>query len=251
MRHAAIAVFLMTFVPVALLAQAAAQPAFEVASVKPNRSGDASMSFRASAGSDEFRATNSTVRSLIRQAFQVSQASELSGGPSWLDTDRFDIVAKANSPAVPKLPMVRALLAERFKLITHRETMTLPIYALVVVKRDQRLQSSSAECTARPSPCRIQLGPGVLAGRGVPMALLVSTLSGAAQRRVVDRTDIQGPVDIDLHWSADGPARGDTSPTDSPSIFTAVQEQLGLKLESTRGPVEVLVIDHVERPTED
>ena len=151
--------------------------------------------------------------------------------------------------------MLRTLLGERFKLITHLEKRELPIYALVVSKPGL-LRASAAECAAQPSPCTFRPGPGSLTGRGVPIPVLVSMLSAAVQRTVVDRTDLHETYDIDLRWRADVPGGNGTSgadnasaPSDAPSIFTAVVEQLGLRLENAKGPVKSVVIDHIERPS--
>jgi uncharacterized protein (TIGR03435 family) len=151
------------------------------------------------------------------------------------------------------LPMMRALLAERFKLVTHHEVRSLPIYSVVIARGDGRLGTS-----LRPStePRRlVQDGLGVFIVRGETIERLAVRLSQAARRPVVDRTGLSGTYDIDLHFAPLGLATAtgaDASPpTDAPSIFTAVQEQLGLKLEATTAPVDVLVIDHVEKPTAD
>ncbi len=179
--------------------------------------------------------------------------------------------------------MMRALLADRFKLAVHTESRELPIYALTLARRDgktgSQLRPAAVDCVAmfaargrggpppappqpgeRP-PCGMRLGPGNLSGGGVTMAQLSTTLSQFVQRVVVDRTGLTGNFDIDLTWTPDQLPQGRGEPPpgvqlppidpNGPSIFTAVQEQLGLKLDSQRGPVDVLVIDRVEQPTED
>jgi uncharacterized protein (TIGR03435 family) len=180
------------------------------------------------------------------------QEDEIEGGPAWMDSDRWDIAAKAGSPTAAMLPMIRTLLADRFKLVTHHETRELPVYELVLARRDGRLGPSMRPSTGQS---RFQQRIGVLTGSAVPINILVTTLAnaGLVRRAVIDRTGLSGTYDIELHWGVDIPAgRGiDVPPSDAPSIFTAVQEQLGLKLESTKGSVDVLVIDHVERPAED
>jgi uncharacterized protein (TIGR03435 family) len=227
------------------------EPAFEVASVKANKSGAGPVGAgRFSNG--EFRTTNIPLRLLMRQAFQRMQEDEIEGGPAWMDSDRWDIAAKAGSPTAAMLPMIRTLLADRFKLVTHHETRELPVYELVLARRDGRLGPSMRPSTGQS---RFQQRIGVLTGSAVPINILVTTLAnaGLVRRAVIDRTGLSGTYDIELHWGVDIPAgRGiDVPPSDAPSIFTAVQEQLGLKLESTKGSVDVLVIDHVERPAED
>jgi uncharacterized protein (TIGR03435 family) len=265
--------------------------AFEVASVKQNKSGDGRAGLFGQPGG-RFNATNIPLRLLIRNAYQL-QDFQLVGAPDWIASTRFDIVAKAAgelTPAPPGTPgpmqmMLRTLLADRFKLKVHRETRELPIYALLVARSDGKLgpqlRPASVDCAALaaargrggpplapPQPgerpmCGMRIGPGVMSGGGFPLSQLAVTLSQFAQRVVVDRTGLTGNFDLDLTWTPDqipqGPPGGGPPgappppPIDpnGPSLFTAVQEQLGLKLDSQRGPVEVLVIDSVEQPTED
>ncbi len=249
-----------------LAAQTPASPAFEAASVKLNKSGDAGIG-GGGGGSTEFRVTNIPLRVLIRQAYGIRQDSELIGGPAWLDTDRFDIVGKTARPESPAVrwAMVQTLLADRFKLTTHKESRDLPIYALVLARSDGRLGSKlhPSTCVAGgATPDGMSCGgfrpePGVFVGTDVALSILINaSLSSEVQRTIVDRTGLTGAFDIDLHWLPDNPASGPqpkqpAPDPGAPSLFTALQEQLGLKLQSTTGPVDVLVIDHVERPTED
>jgi uncharacterized protein (TIGR03435 family) len=256
-RHAAIAISLSAAVCAAAIAQAPAdrarEPAFDVTSVKHNRSGDVGMGGPGDRFQNgQLRLTNRPVRVLIRQAFERRRASEIIGGPSWIDTDRWDVAGKTESAERDVWPRLRTLLADRFRLVTHYETREVPIYALVVARRDGRLGPSLRPSTA---PSGVRITAGLFKG-SVPLAMLVDgVLSAATQRPVVDRTGLTAKFyDIELHWTPDAPSgspTGDAPPPDAPSIFTAVQEQLGLRLESTKGPVDVLVIDHVERPTED
>ena len=290
----------------AVAAQDSANPSFEVASVKPNKSGDGRVMMGFQPGG-RYSATGITVRMLINQAYRI-QPFQLLGGPDWLGSDRFDIIAKAEGDIVPgptgPLPlMLRSLLADRFKLAVHTETREMPVYALVKARSDGRLgpqlTPSEVDCAAargrggpppsgnpggpgapgfrgtnppappifgdggRP-PCGQFVGPANIAAGGVTMAQLANLLSGRVQRIVVDRTGMTGNYDLELSWTPDqmpqGPPPGalpqgvpSLPPIDpnGPSLFTAIQEQLGLKLESTRGPVDVVVIDRVERPTED
>jgi uncharacterized protein (TIGR03435 family) len=257
-RHAGIALLLITAALAILSAQGSRdvpkQPAFDVTSVKQNTSGEIGMGGPGDRFQNgQFRLTNRPLRQLIREAFRIRRTDDLIGGPAWLDADRWDIAGKKESVSGDVWPMVRTLLADRFKLVTHYETREVPIYALVIARRDGRL-GPSLRPTAEPASLRI--APGLFSGRA-PIAMLVDgVLSSAVQRAVVDRTGLTGAYEIELHWTPDGPPAlpGDAPPppaSDAPSIFTALQEQLGLKLESDRGPVQVLVIDHVERPTED
>jgi uncharacterized protein (TIGR03435 family) len=276
-----------------MLAQRAAQSppiaapgdAFEVASIKPNPAGFAGPTQTQLHPGGRFVATNIPVVLLIGQAFQV-QGYRLVGGPHWLATDGFDIDAKADGELFPKggqRPLegpLRALLADRFKLVVHSETRPWPIYALVVARSDGRLgpnltRSSRTDCDAvqaaaqgrgggplpppaggQAPPCGGMTGNGRFAVDSRTPAELAGMLSATLNARVVDRTGLTGLFNAHLTWTPDrmpqqpDPDRPAIDPN-GPSIFTAVQEQLGLKLESTTGPVEVLVIDRVERPTPD
>jgi uncharacterized protein (TIGR03435 family) len=195
---------------------------------------------------------------------------QVTGGPGWINSDRFDIVAKAEgNPSTDARLMLRTLLADRFKLMVHHETRELPVYALVIARRDGKLgpqlrPSNLADCLAAPKlstpsdpNAAVRCGGGFLrtgelGARAMEFSTLATTVSNLADRPVVDRTGLTGTFDWNLQWTADrSPSPTGDRSTDSVSLFTALQEQLGLKLEPTRGPVDVLVIDHVERPIED
>jgi uncharacterized protein (TIGR03435 family) len=244
--------------------------AFEVASVKPNKSGDVGMGMQALPGG--FRANNVTVRLLLRTAYRI-QESQLTGGPDWLDSDRFDIVAKteANSSSDQLSLMLQALLADRFKVMIHKETRERSIFALVVARngalgpRLQRRDCVPAELPAAPAassqelPCgRIMTGSGEVTFRGAPMSQIAEGLSGYVGRVVADRTGLSGNYDLTLQWTPERLPNANQQPgsdvlaldPNGLSIFTAVQEQLGLKLQPAQGTVNVLVIDRVEHPTE-
>jgi uncharacterized protein (TIGR03435 family) len=147
---------------------------------------------------------------------------------------------------MPKL--VQSLLEDRFKLKLHRDVHNMPVYALVVGNKGgtigPQLHPSTVDCEKDRSKCRVRGGTGVFAGASVTMDTLATMLSGPAGRLVFDRTGLKGTFDVNLEWAED-------ATSDKPSIFAAVQEQLGLKLDLVREPVDVVVIDHVERPTED
>ncbi len=263
---------------------AAAGPTFEVASVKPNKSGDQrAMIQMPPAG--RYTATNIPLRLLLRQAFDV-QGFQFVGGPNWLDSDRFDIVAKPpdgmTGPEQMR-SMLRALLADRFKLATHNETREMPIYSLVLARADgklgPKLSAAKVDCEARfsaarrggpppefpapgqPAECGFMMGPGNLNVGGMPMLELARSLSPMVGRIVIDKTGLKGRYDFQMTYAPEGrglgpgPAPGGAEPPpadpNTPSLFTALQEQLGLKLEPERGPVDVVVIDRVEQPTED
>ncbi len=230
-------------------------PEFEDASIKPNKSASRGFSVEHDAG--RFTATNASLQNLIEMAYQVKR-TQISGAPDWLNSERFDIVAKA-PPSTPKsqiLPMLQPLLADRFKLTFHRENKTVSGYALVVAKTGPKLHVSEAENSHFDGDRRS------LSGQRMSLAQLADTLSRRLDSPVSDRTGIPGFFDLKLQWTpdegqpmtkpgADPEPVSQTARTDGPSLFTALQEQLGLKLETRKVPVEILVIDHVEKaPTE-
>ena len=185
------------------------------------------------------------------------------GGPGWLNSAKFDIEAKADESVdaemqkldsdagrLQKQKMLQALLAERFALKTHVETRELPIYALVVAKNGPKLEKSKANGTS----INWRTGQITVQGSDSTVGLLAEQLTKVLDRVVVDKTGIQGRFAISLNWTPDDGAAANSSGSladaSGPSVFTAIQEQLGLKLVSQKGPVQVLVIDHVEMPTE-
>jgi uncharacterized protein (TIGR03435 family) len=254
----------------------ASAPVFEVASVKPTKVSGSAYYFFHPGG--RFTATNFPLKGLITRAYRL-QGNQVEGGPSWVSSDGFDIEAKAegNPPPEQVLLMVRALLAERFKLKLRTETRQLPIYALELARSDGKLGSglrpaSPADCVSVPPsggppplfdrnhpPCGALYSPiGHWTGRGVSIEALTSDLSRVVSRVVRNRTGLTGTFDLDLQWTdltmllqPGGSVPDAPPPADNPtSIYTALQEQLGLKLDSQKGPVDVLVIDRAEKPTE-
>ena len=218
---------------------------------------------------DGYSVGNGTLKSLIMDAYNVKWDS-IVGGPDWIGTNGYDIDAKVTPAAdapPPKLTnaqrrqMIQSLLADRFKLIIHNETKDAPIYELDLAKGGSKLPESTPNdgfakgikgIDGNPVPIGypMQLGRGRLFGQAVTIASLIDDLTRELKRPVVDKTGLTGKYDISLEWTPDAMTASD-SPTGAsgPSIFTAVQEQLGLKLTSTHGPVKTLVIDHVEPPT--
>jgi uncharacterized protein (TIGR03435 family) len=264
-----------------------ADPAFDVASVKANSSGEWRKSIGPAPGG-RFLATNQTLRDLMPFAYglpQVAANIRIVGGPNWIDSDRFDIVAKTDGTPTPQEmgAMLRTLLKDRFKLAAHGETRELPIYALVTTAsradlgpRLRRSAVSEADCAARraairrrelvppPQPGKPPICgsgrtvPGKMTAVGWPMEQLVSALTPFAGRVVLDRTGLSGLFDFDVEWTPDQLPRQPPDDPDpiridpnGPALFTALPEQLGLKLESTKGPVDVLVVDRAEKPTKD
>jgi len=252
----------------ALTKFARAQPAlkFEVASVKPNVSGAGAEMVRTPGG---LTATNTEFSNLLEMAFQT-RLIDLSRVPDSLRSQRFDIVAKAAGKISGDQywEMLQALLEDRFKLAFHRETKDAQVYALVLAKKGTRTgpklsRSINAECPVNPSGanfCGVGSRPGMMNGQRVPMARIARELSPFAGRTVQDETGLTGSYDFRLTWTPDpGESRADGDkvkaagiPLDpsGPSFFSAIQEQLGLKLESKKSQVEILVIDHAERPSE-
>jgi len=247
-------------------------PAFDVASVKPNKSGSPTSSGRSTKGSVDFR--NMQLRFLISNAFGV-RPTRVIGGPGWIDTERYDIAARApeNTTDEQLSLMLRRLLVERFRLAAKMESREQPAYALVLAREDGRLGPNllmSVDCDKRaqfppapPRPGATQLAAmpcgsrrwndgreTVIQAGAQPIARLARFLDGMNNREVLERTNLSGTFTFELRFAP--PTLSDAS-TDAglPSLFAALDEQLGLKLESTRAPVDVVVIDSVERPTPD
>lgn len=276
---------------------AATMPKFEVASIKPTRSGNPMTRFMLTPG--RLNLVGVPTKMIIEMAYNLKSDDQIVGAPSWVNSERFDIDAKEEdsfAQKMRKLPfdegqeqvrlLVQSLLADRFKLKVRRETRQLPVFALIVAKNGPKLTESKLP---PPSPIgantpgpRVRSGVGVFPGKveatSAPISLLVSLLSrdpDLGGRTVVDETGLKGSYDFTLKWTPEfqrggmaggpGPAEGsgpggapsengqaaDSTQADAsgPSLFTALQEQLGLRLKPAKGPVEVLVIDHIEPPT--
>jgi uncharacterized protein (TIGR03435 family) len=210
---------------------------FEVASIKPNTSENGRSSMRP--GPTELYLENTSLRKCIALAYNVSEDRDNAiSAPDWLNFERYDIAAKfpAGTPLDQVRAMLQNLLADRFKLRLHRESKEVAMYALVTAKNGPKLAESAAGTQGS-----IGMSQGHLSGKGVPVAALADRLSGPVfqlGRPVVDRTGISGLYDFTLDWGSDD---------STPSLFTALQEQLGLRLEAQKGSVEVLVVDSMER----
>ena len=263
----------------ALQLQDAKGPQFEVASIKPAAPDARGMYFRTTAGGT-LNITNMSLKEMIIFAWRL-QPYQVSGGPPWLDSVRFDITAKPeNKPKQDELQaMLKALLADRFQLATHPETKELPIYALALARKDGKLGPKLTEAkeggciTPDPTQPRAPQEPGkppprycgqmmmamrtlnIISGSVGNMAPMLARMLG---RTVIDKTGLTGKYDISLEWTPDEAQlammppdlpKPPPSEMQGPTIYTALQEQLGLKLESQKGPVEVLVIDRAEKPT--
>jgi uncharacterized protein (TIGR03435 family) len=186
----------------------------------------------------------------MRLAYGV-QAAQISGGPSWIRSEGFDIEAKTDNPQVATKkqmeeqvgPLFRHLLEDRFQLKVHRETRQSPVYSLVAGKNGARLKTSTAESATMNNS--MHDGRMVLQAEGVQMAGLVALLAKQLGRPVADKTGLAGKYDLRLEWS---PELGPDSTAGS--IFSALQEQLGLKIETVKGTVDVVVVDSASRPSE-
>jgi uncharacterized protein (TIGR03435 family) len=221
----------------------ATTPAFEVASVRLNRSGDFSSSASRFPGG-RITITNNTLKDLIRYAYDLKDY-QVFGGPGWIHSERYDIAAKADGdPGADKLrSMLQTLLAERFGLKVHRETKAMPAYQLVVLKEGSRLRKSKEPA----SSLSIFRNRGQITARKTSMAQLANGLSGLLSRAVVDKTGISGSFDFTLEYA---PLDIETPQDSLPSIFTALQEQLGLRLEARTLSIEVLVVDEAQQLVE-
>jgi len=247
------------------VASFAQTPTFDVASIKPSardtqRGGGFGMS-----PSGLFQVQGISLAQLIQAAYSDGRPFyrfQLTGGPDWLDSARFDITASStvrNATPAQTMAIVKAILIERFKLVVRQQTADAPIYILTLASKDgslgPKMRKSSLTC---PGPlCDFKLNPGTLTARGLTterLAFSMANFSGLG-RLIVDRTGLTGGYDMDMEWTPMTREAGNpdlqASPSDGLSIFTALREQLGLKLESSRGPVPMLVIDHVEKPTPD
>jgi uncharacterized protein (TIGR03435 family) len=232
-------------------------PAFEVASVKPNKSGDASLRLDIQPGG-RFIAANIPLKQFIRAAYTL-QLHQIADAPAWVDSERFDITAISDRDLTVSTPwtpggryalvqlMMQSLLADRFKMVSHIEERQAQGYELVLHRPgdSSKLTPANRPCE---TACGMRPGPGTLAARGVPMPTLAEFLSQVTGRLVTDGTGVAGNFDLDLKWTPEAQLRPDS---EAPSVFTALQEQLGLRLEPRRGPLTVLVVDSIDRPTAD
>jgi uncharacterized protein (TIGR03435 family) len=263
----------------------ATKPAFATASVRLNTSGNTDKGITRPQPGGGFTATNVTLRELVEYAYQrhAFDRREVTGGPAWVDSDRFDVVAKAPSEHVvdpdgsfrQTWSMLGSLLAQRFKLKVHEENRDQTVYALMLAGADgklgPKLRKSDIDCGAvmkgqhppmqpgQGPPCGLKTPPGRLFANTFTMPAFASLLSGHVDRLVVDRTGLEGRFDFELEAAEikappnykPGPSDLALPPAAGPSIFIAVREQLGLKLEPQMAPVPIVVIDHAERPIPD
>lgn len=249
---------------------------FDVASIRRNLSGNqVGGGLAAPQPGGRFIALGATLRRLVGDAYDNA---DVEGGPPWIATDRFDVNARADGDHTPESirRRLRPLLAERFALVVHTETREVPVYTLITVRKDgstgPALRRSDATCADEatryfpggapgfPPPCGdYRLGARALTARGMTMPRLASLLRGMVGRPVLDRTGLEAAFDLELEWSSDlglsttmpGAAGAAELKADGLSLFTALQDQLGLRLDASRGAVEVIVVDRAEPPTPD
>jgi uncharacterized protein (TIGR03435 family) len=226
-----------------------APPEFEVATIKPappQSEGRTSTHTSSDTDTGKLLYSNVNLKELIAKAYKVQKY--LINGPEWLETERFDIVAKfPPHSAEEQVPlMLQALLADRFRLTLHRETKVLPVYTLTVAGNGPKFKTIETASGISNNTTRTQKH----AVAKVSMEGFAEFLSGQAGRPVLDKTGLTGAYEMTLDWANDSaPSASDADAM--PSLFTALQEQLGLKLAVAKGPVETLVLDHVDRtPTE-
>jgi uncharacterized protein (TIGR03435 family) len=225
---------------------AQAPAAFEVASIHRNVSGRDATHIDMTRG--RLTVTNASLQTLIRNAYNI-QNYQFAGEPGWLETDRYDIAATTgidveNSEEQYRA-LVRNLLSERFRLKVHWETRQTNVYALIVAKGGSTLKEETDPSKVPGLNTNISAHEGRMTATNAPMAYLASVLGNKLGRTVLDKTGLPGKYDWTLVWDPDP-----TADSAVPSIFTAVQEQLGLKLDPQKGPTEFLVIDRVEQPSE-
>lgn len=262
-------------VPVCMIAQtppSATRPQFDAASVKRNASGGTSMQVRTPPG--QFIMVNGPVMTLVSIAYNIRDSDRIDA-PDWLRTERYDVIARAEGTTdqTGLARMVRTLLEERFRMAAHLEPRQRPTYALRHAREDRRLGPNlrrlDADCAALgdaasqgrtpPRPqlpegialCGVQRTEGRILSGGLTMPMFVQLLTGQAGRVVIDETGLDGYYAFTLNYAQQPAAAADSAPGDRPSLFTALSEQLGLKLEAQRSLVEILVIDRIERPAED
>jgi len=237
-----------------------AAPAFEVATIKPTSPDAKAGRYITMQGTNRFVAKYYTLKLLIAAAYNLSP-KVISGGPAWSDSDHFDILALTPGETRPSQPeqmaMLRSLLSERFKLSFHREEKEFSIYALELAKGGSKLKESTAAVGDPPQlistvypPARIHLP-----AKNATMSDFTSLLQRALlDRPVADRTGLTGRYDFDLDWAPDETQFGGEVPVapadaQAPPFFTAIEQQLGLRLETKRTPTEILVVDRAARPS--
>jgi uncharacterized protein (TIGR03435 family) len=240
-------------------------PPYDIISIHPHSALDDNTSFRSRPGN--FAATNATLKQLVSFAYGIRE-DLISGLPGWADSAHFDITAKVSDfdPAAFKNltreqreSMLRPMLTDRFHVKAHTEIKTLSVFNLVLTKDGPKFKKDPPPLIDPDNPTKAQEGRGNtminnndLTATAVPLSSIAETLAGQINHTVIDKTGLLGDYDFKLKWSPEDQSNSatDNGTTDHPpDLFTALQEQLGLKLEPTKGPVTTLVVDHAEQPT--
>jgi uncharacterized protein (TIGR03435 family) len=259
------------------LKPADAHPKFDVASIKPSAPGNREAFLRSTPGG-RMSCANMTLKDLIVIAYRI-QPFQITGGPNWLESARYDIEAKLDNPGKPGMGprLLQSLLEDRFRLKLHRETKELPVYVLVLARKDGHIganltNAKEGNCAApnqsavsldsdksASQPCGLHNGRGNLSGLGVPMEGVATALSRILGRPVTNQTGLTGKFDVNVQYTPDENQMANLTPPgmkppppegSGPSLFTAIQEQLGLRLESQKGPVEIFIVDGAQKATE-
>jgi uncharacterized protein (TIGR03435 family) len=245
-------------VPAQTVDQTSKPITFEVATIKPTATTD---SWRLPLPTpDGYTATNVSLLQLIGEAYGVVDPKLLSGGPPWIDKKKFDLEAKFDPSELPnakdlthaqRAAMLQPLLADRFHLKLHHETKDLPVFNLVTAKVGSKLQSAPGAPADDmiSTTCEYSRGPGYAQAARCSMKNVVDALRDITGRTVIDKTGLTGVYNYTLRWTPDNAPAPAASDTPAPDIFTAVQEQFGLKLEPSTAPLDTLVIDSAEMPT--
>jgi uncharacterized protein (TIGR03435 family) len=241
----------------------ASLPAYDIVSIHENKSG--SYGTRLDTEDATWSATNISLTNLLTNAYNIRRTL-ISGLPKWADSVRFDVNAKVSDPDIDALrklskeqrsAMLLALISGRFHLRAHIETKTLPVYELVIAKGGPKLRPNNSDPAQSGDPSSpdfkgtFTLRNSELSATAVSMSVFAYYFAGRAGRTIIDRTGLTGKYDLSLKWTpAEEEGKTDGTDNNAPDLFTALQEQLGLKLEPSKGPVDTLVIDHVEMPTD-
>jgi uncharacterized protein (TIGR03435 family) len=240
-----------------------ANPTFEVATIKPSKPNTPGKLF--TVRGVNVMTINTTLSDILSMAYDV-HAKQIVNAPEWVESDKYDVTGKPDVPGLPNVTQMKTMLqkltADRFQLKFHREKKELSAYVITVAKGGAKLTPSQADPNSLPG--LFFSDPGRFNVRNATLAEVAQTLQGAAlDRPVVDQTGLTGKYDFTLNWTPDEfqfpGLRGPNAPplpppppgqTEMPDLYTAIQQQLGLKLESMKAPVDVIVIDHVEKPSE-
>jgi len=247
------------------------RPEFEAASVKPAAADARSTAIFMPPGG-RLEVINMTLKAMIENAYNI-QPFQISGGPGWMDSDHYDISAKAENPVKREeiLRMLQSRLADRFRVTMRRQIKELPLYALVVARKDGKLgprltESKKGGCT-EPDPAKLvaadperlcghwMLSPDGITLVSAPISKMIPLLSRLLGRQVLDRTGLEKNFDINIEWAPDQfqamqlPRDGERPDSNSPAIFTVFREQLGLEFKMQKGPVEVFVVERAEKPS--